>query len=170
MVNTMADLRREVAVRLRNSLHGREIDMMESVKPTLPHMLGITPVGKEHDPDNEEMTLLDTRHEFWQDYVEEVLSERTAKEKIETAVRSLKEEGTFRMTYPYGEEAEVVYVEVDDVVSEETPLSADCAECGSVTTAVPRLTNKGSTYALRVSVSCDECGFSATYDANMVRI
>ena len=67
-MNTMEDLRREVASRMRASLHGREIDMVEQVTPELPHMLGITPLNKIHDPKNEEMTLLDPQHHFWQQY------------------------------------------------------------------------------------------------------
>lgn len=169
MVNTMADLRQEVAVRMRHSLHGREIDMMENVKPTLPHMLGVTPIGKIHDPNNEEFTILDSRHRIWQDYVDDVSTQREVTEKIETAVRSLKEDGTFRMTYPYGEEAEVVYIEVDRLAQEGARLMSSCAECGAKTSAVPQLELKGSAYVLGLEISCESCGFSGVYESMMVR-
>jgi len=169
MVNTMADLRQEVASRMRHSLHGREIDMMENVKPTLPHMLGVTPIGKVHDPNNEEFTILDSRHQIWQDYVDDVKTKRQVTEKIETAIRSLKEDGTFRMTYPYGEEAEVVYIEVDELDTARLPLAPSCADCGAEANAVPSVETKGSAYVLGLEIWCDSCGFSGLYESKMVR-
>jgi hypothetical protein len=169
MVNTMADLREEVASRLRNSMHGREIDMMESVKPRVPHMLGITPLGKVHDPNNEEMTLLDTKHPFWQDYEGDVRTKNQVMEKIETAIRSLKEDNIFRMTYPYGEEAEVIYVEVDKLQPTANDMKTTCAECGSILTAQPNLSQDRGHYYLKFSIDCPDCDFSAVFEQNLVR-
>lgn len=170
MVNTMADLREEVASRLRNSLHGREIDMMETVKPRVPHMLGITPLGKIHDPENETMTLMDTRHPFWQEYEEDIETNNQVMEKIQTAIRSLKEDNIFRMTYPYGEEAEVIYVEVEKIQPSSNSMKTTCAECGAILSAQPDLIQSDGYYNLRVSVDCDKCDFSRVLEQNLQRL
>lgn len=170
MVNTMENLREEVASRLRNSMHGREIDMMESVKPRVPHMLGITPLGKIHDPKNEEMTLMDTKHPFWQEYEEDIRTKNQAMEKIETAIRSLKEDDIFRMTYPYGEEAEVIYVECEKLQATGNDMKTTCAECGAILTAQPDLVENSGYYHLRFSLDCDKCDFSRTLEQKLLRL
>jgi len=170
MVNTMADLREEVASRLRNSMHGREIDMMETVKPRVPHMLGVTPLGKIHDPDNEEMTLLDTKHPFWQEYEEDIRTKNQVMEKIETAIRSLKEDDIFRMNYPYGEEAEVIYVEVEKLQATSNDMKTTCAECGTILTAQPDLVQTNGYYHLRFSLDCDKCDFSRLLEQKLQRL
>jgi hypothetical protein len=169
MVNTMEDLRHEVASRLRNSLHGREIDMMEGVKPRLPHMLGITPLGKVHDPKNEEMTILDTSHPFWTDYEDDVRTKNKLMEKVQTAIRSLKEDDIFRMTHPYGEEADVIYVEVDKVQPTDNSMKTSCKECGTTLSADPLLNEGRGTYHLSFSLDCPECDFSGIYEQSLVR-
>lgn len=170
MVNTMADLREEVASRLRNSMHGREIDMMESVKPHVPHMLGITPLGKIHDPQNEEMTLLDTKHQFWQDYEEPVTTKNKVMEKIQTAIRSLKEDDIFRMNYPYGEEAEVIYVEVEKLHPSSNTIKTTCAECGAIISTQPDLVEQNGHYRMRFSLDCHKCDFSRMLEQNPQRL
>lgn len=160
----MADLRREVASRLRNALHGREIDIMKN-RVEVPHMLGVTPIGKIHDPQNEEMTLLDTKHQFWQDYDGDTETKSAIMEEIETAIRSLRKDDTFRMTYPYGEEAEVTYVEVDELRSKEKQTTK-CAECGENIPYSLELENLGDTaYAARFHLDCPSCDFSGTFES-----
>jgi hypothetical protein len=165
----MADLRQEVASRLRNSLHGREIDMMEGVRPELPHMLGITPLNKVHDPNNEKMTLLDTKHPFWKEYEEDVTTLGQVKQKIETAIRSLKEDGVLQMTYPYGEEAEIIYVEVDRLSNNTNNMKTACAECGNRVTTAPKLIQNNGYYYISFSIECDECGYSSKQMTNLIR-
>lgn len=167
-MNTMKDLRKEVASRLRNSLHGREIDMIEEVRPRLPHMLGITPLNKVHDPQNEEGTLLDTDHQFWQDWHKSVETKAEASRNIETAIHSLSEDGVFRMTYPYGEEAEIAYVEVDKIESDDTNiLQTSCKNCDTLVRTVPNLLQKGKHYYINVTVDCPECEFSGTFERSL---
>lgn len=160
-MNTMKDLRREVASRMRTALHGREIDMVEEIKPKTPHMLGITPLNKVHDPKNEEMTLLDPKHHFWDEYTQSVDTKATVSEAIQTAIQSLKEDDIFRMTYPYGEEAEVVYVEVDRIPDKtgNNMLQTSCKRCGHTLTAPQRLQLTSRSYYLSVSLDCPECDF-----------
>lgn len=168
MVNTMADLREEVASRLRNAMHGREIDMMKN-SIELPHMLGITPIGKVHDPTNEEMTLLDTQHPFWQDYHKDIRTGKKVKESIETAIRSLREDQTFRMTYPYGEEAEIVYVEVDKLSRQNDKIATTCADCGRTIDGDIELRSQGNGYAFCTIIDCPHCSFSGSFESQMVR-
>lgn len=169
MSNTMADLRREVSTRLRNALHGKEIDMMKGQKPELPHMLGITPLNKQHDPLNEEMTLLDISHPFWQEYEEDIATMNQLKQKIETAIRSLKEEGVLQMTYPYGEEADIIYVEVERLENESNVLQTSCTECGAPIASQLSLAEERNSYYISVSLDCDSCEFGGKYERNLVR-
>ncbi len=171
-MNTMEDLRREVASRMRASLHGREIDMVEQVTPELPHMLGITPLNKIHDPKNEEMTLLDPQHHFWQQYEEDIDTKNKAADKLHTAIHSLREDGLFTMTYPHGEEAEIVYVEVErpSIVQNTTTLQTSCNNCNRDITAHPNLLLDSGSYYLRFSLDCDECDFSRTLERGLHRV
>lgn len=165
----MADLREEVAIRLRNSLHGREIDTMENTVE-IPHMLGITPLGKIHDPNNEELTLLDPKHEFWQQYYEEVNTKHVVHKKIETAVRSLREDGTFTMTHPYGEEADITYVEVERLDRQpEQAMTTECLDCGERIDARLSVNLAGKTYLTNVDIDCPHCDFSNTYSRQLIR-
>ena len=168
-MNTMADLRREVASRLRNSLHGREIDMMEHTVE-IPHMLGVTPIGKIHDPQNEKLTLLDPQHQFWKNYDDDIRTKRAATEEIETAIRSLKKDGILRKTYPYGEEAEVVYVEVDKLADTEDRGRIECLNCEAlVPYSLSLELKKEGTYAVQTTIDCNECDFSRSYGRSLVR-
>lgn len=169
MVNTMADLREEVASRLRNNLHGKEIDMMESVPPRTPHMLGITPLGKLHDPDNERDSLMDSGHQFWQHYEEDIRTKNAVTEKIETAIRSLKEDNIFQMTYPYGEEADIIYCEVEKLHSDTNSMKTSCKDCGALLSAQPDLVEEGGHYHLSVSIDCPKCEFSGVYKQGLIR-
>lgn len=169
MVNTMADLRHEITVRMRNAIHGREIDTMNTVTPRLPHMLGITPIGKCHDPNNEEMTLLDVNHPFWDEYERDLTTSGQVKEKIETAVHSLEEDGILRVTYPHGVEAEVLYVEVDEPETRDNTMETTCKNCGSEISTELNLLQDTGHYFINVPVSCSECDFSGVYETHLQR-
>lgn len=165
-MNTMDDLRQEVATRMRNAMHGREIDMFTE-RAEVPHMLGITPLGKTHDPRNEEQSLLDPSHHFWDEYHKDVQTMNKVNEEIQTAIRSLKKDDVFRMTYPYGEEAEIVYVEVDELGRE---TDVPCLQCDSMKTDVTRkVEQSGNTYSSTLRVSCNECSFSGSFENRFVR-
>jgi hypothetical protein len=172
MVNTMADLRVMVAKRLRESIHGREIDTMKTVDPRLPHMLGVTPIGQVHAPDNESGTIMDKNHEFWEDYEYNVKTDRDVHENIETAVRSLKEDDIFRITYPYGEEAEVIYCEVDELEENENTnmnMKTSCKECGTDCYTEPSLSVLGDSYCIKVTVDCPSCNYSGEFQRKLLR-
>jgi len=172
MSNTMHDLREVVASRMRNALHGREIDMIESTKPRIPHMLGVTPLGKPHDVTNEDGTLLDPQSAFWQSYEPSVETRREVEQEIETAIRSLKESGVFRMEYPYGEDAGIVYIEVDSMTDSNNTtlgLETECKNCSSNITARPSLVLSSNSYNISVSVECPNCDFSGVYETPLVR-
>jgi len=166
----MEDLRREVATRLRNTLHGREIDMLEGVRPHIPHMLGITPLNKVHDPNNENGTLLDPKHQFWLDWHKPVDTAAEVERLVETAMQSLSEDGIFRVTYPHGKEAEIAYVEVDKLPNEEILLQTSCKECGSNISTTPNLSEDSGYYYLKFSLDCPDCDFSGLYKEKIERV
>jgi hypothetical protein len=172
---TMADLRKEVATLLRDTLHGKTVDMMQTVKPRLPHMLGYTEIGEVFDPNELDGTLLDSRHDFWDDYYETVNTRNKARNEVVTAIETLKEDGKFRMTYPYGEEGGIIYVEVDDPNQyrlQDTPEEQyiiTCQECSHTLSARPSLTLYNGYCHLKVSAECEECGFSGQYSRKLIR-
>jgi len=167
-MNSMEDLREEVAVRMRRVLHGQEIDTFKS-DVQIPHMLGITELGERHVEENEEHTLLDPSHEFWDAWHDDDVTEYIVNEKIQTAIRSLREDETLRVTYPYGTEAEIAYVEVDEI-GRNTVLdnTTDCIECGESVQSDMSVEKTGKSYAVVLSVECD-CGFSGVYETNLVK-
>lgn len=187
MVKTMENLRREVAVRMRNALHGREIDMSKEHskesgvvnKPNMSHMLGVTPLHEIHDPTHEKGTLLDPRHDFWDNYEYIIETRSHVSEKIETAIRSLQEDDIVNMTYPYGDESDTVYIEVDEdykprqhtQTSEREPdMRVQCQECGEVIRATgPSLRRVGNSYNLSVVIDCEHCEYSDVFEQGMVR-
>jgi len=168
MTNTMRDLRREVATRMRDTLHGREIDLIEGVMPRIPHMLGITPLNSVHDATKNTGTLLDPETEFWQSYEKEILTGNDVESEIEAAIRSLKESGVYRSSYPHGEEAGIIYVEVDKMNHTEM-FETVCNKCGEPVDASLSIAQTGSGYSLQMTVDCDNCGHSGLYERPMVR-
>lgn len=162
MTHTMADLRREVAQRLRDTLHGREIDTMEKGMPELPHMLGIVTIGAISTPEAEKDTLLDPQYKFWDDYYEDVNTKNGVKREIKSAMQSLKEDNIFRVTSPYGEEAGIMYVEVGDINEKPNRMVTSCTQCNEVIPTEPELNNHGSGYEISFELNCPSCDFEDT--------
>ena len=133
----MADLRRQVALRLSNSLHGRTIEDESDVE--LPHMIGVTPLDEMHEPKNEERTLLDPTFPFWDNYERDVDTLNKVQEEIEKAIRLLREDGTFTKIYPFDDE-DVVYIEVEPrgLDGRSTNSRLNCPDCGSTIAVVER--------------------------------
>ena len=160
-MNTMEDLRREVARRMKRTLDGREIDVIEQgVRPRIPHMIGVTPVGRVHDPNNEEDTLMDHNHEFWQSYAENITTKSQVDRKIQTAIESLSEDNLLRISWPQGREAEIMYVEVDIPNRSSKNLQTTCPECDSLIQTGLNLLQNNDQYNLNLLVDCDNCEYS----------
>lgn len=175
MVKTMTHLREEVAERLRETLHGKEVDMLNVVQPRIPHMLGVTPLDETHEPDKEKGTLLDPKYPFWSDYYQDVETRNAVMEETETAVKTLVEDDIVRLTYPHGREAEIIYCEVDEMSTdtnktEETAMNmkTSCRECGTTLTTQPELVQTTRHYNITVSIDCTKCDFSQVYEQPMV--
>lgn len=162
MTRTMADLRREVAQRLHETLHGREIDTMEKGMPKLPHMLGIVTIGAISTPKAIKGSILDPNHSFWDEYYKDITAPNAAEREVESAVRSLKKDNIFQITMPYGEDAGIWYCEVRDVDHPPNEMVTTCAECGSSITTQPRLTLDNGRYLLNFRLDCPECEFRDT--------
>lgn len=158
----MADLRREVAKRLRDTLHGREIDTMEKGTPELPHMLGIVTLGAITTDKAEKGTLLDPDHEFWQSYYQNVNTKNAARREIQSAMQSLKEDNIFRVSAPYGDEAGIMYVEVGDIDAKPNRMMTVCTECGASIPTEPELKHSYGRYRLEFELDCPDCDFNET--------
>lgn len=157
------DLKEVVTKRLNESVDGEEVDTLRQ-DVRIPHLLGITPLGTAHDRSNEEDTLLDPNHSFWNEYDENVSSRRDAVANIDRVLRLLRKEGTLEILYPYGEEADIVYIEVDG------DTGTECAECGSIETATRTWHEvAGNQYVYVLQVSCQECEFTGEYETLLTR-
>jgi hypothetical protein len=165
----MADLRREVAQRLRETLHGREIDTMEKGMPELPHMLGIVTIGAISTPEAISGSLLDCDHSFWDTYYEDVNTKGKVEREIESALHSLKEDEIFRVSTPYGEEAGIWYCEVGEVEEQPNRMLTVCTDCGESIPTEPELKHRHGRYTLEFKLDCPECDFSANYESNLTR-
>lgn len=117
MENRLSDLRVEVADRMREAMHGKLLDEGED-PPELPHMIGVTELDEAHQPSNEEGTILDPTHEFWNDYYKEVDTMRHTYGEVKTAIETLGKDGTFEKIYP-DPDKDKVYVRIDYPVEEE---------------------------------------------------
>lgn len=169
MTNTMADLRREVARRLRETLHGREIDTMEKGMPELPHMLGIVTIGAISTDKAIKGSLLDPDHEFWGSYYEDVNTQSGVEDEVQSAVRSLKDDNIFRVSTPYGEEAGIWYCEVGDIDESPNRMVTACTECGASIPTEPELNHHYGRYNLQFTLDCPECDFSETMGTHLTK-
>lgn len=171
---TMETLREQVGRQLRDALHGKEIDMMQPVPPRLQHMLGLLDIGEVVGPKHIDDSILDSRHEFWDDYYKEVNTRNAAKEEVISAIESLKADGLFRISYPYGEEGGIVYVEVEDpdqysmMTGKNNSIMTSCKECGHTLRTAPRLVLYNDYYHLKFSLKCGECGFTGEYRQELI--
>lgn len=160
----MDDLRREVAKRLRISLHDRTLPK----NTKLPKMLGITPHNKIHDPNNEDGTILDISHPFWEDYHKNIRTYSEVEGEVYSAIDSLKDDGIFRLT----EDGDEYYCEVD-MVKEQTnfmKLHTTCKECGADLYTSPNLDQDSGYYNLMFSMNCPNCEFSGVYETHLNRL
>jgi len=179
MENTMRDLQDVVAEHIYQTMHGREINDSRLGPVLVPHMLGITPIGKTHDEDNERDTILDPEHEFWQTYIEDVDTRALAMSKIITAIKLLKDHDTLNITYPDGVDGDIMYVEVEPPNEDIMPpafadpqppvVPAECVNCGQMATARVRLVPRMNGYNARYSVYCSACDTTGMYSVALTR-
>jgi hypothetical protein len=158
----MEDLRRVVAKKLRETLHGREIDTMKKGMPQIEHMLGIVPIGAISTKECEEGTILDPNIEFWNEYEEEVKTKGKVRSKIETAMNALSSEGTFNISWPYGKDGGIAYVEVGDVSESANSMVTECDNCGASIPTRPNLKHTIRGYKLLFDLDCPSCDFDKT--------
>lgn len=165
----MQDLRREIVSRMKKTIHGKQLDMFR-YDVELPHMVGVTPVGETHFTPNEDGTILDPRHEFWESYYTTVTTERSVRDEMEAAIRSLKADGTLKITWPYTEEAEIAYVEVNDVPELRGISQTECVECEANIDTELDVVRKHNQYYIQTTIDCPECEFSGVYVSRMQRL
>jgi hypothetical protein len=139
---------------------------MEKGMPELPHMLGIVTIGAIPTDKATKGSLLDPDHQFWETYYEDVTTKGKAQRKIESAVRSLKEDNIFQVNTPYGEDAGIWYCEVGTVDDSPNLMRTECLNCGESLSTEPNLTVQvHGKYSLNFEISCESCGFNETFGA-----
>jgi hypothetical protein len=135
---------------------------MERGMPELPHMLGIVTIGAISTDKAIKGSLLDVNHEFWESYYEDVNTQTAVKNEIESAIRSLKEDGVFRVSTPYGDDAGIWYCEVGDIDEDPNRMVTVCTECGSSIPTEPELKHSYGRYSLVFDLDCPDCDFERT--------
>lgn len=113
-MNTVKDLKKIVHAKMYETIDGRMVDQYEQGKVEIPHMLGITEMGETCLYEDYEGTILDPSHEFWDDYVEDVSTIHATEDAVEFVIHVLNESGDFNVYFPHGEEADIVYTEVEE--------------------------------------------------------
>lgn len=157
----MSDLRSVVRHRLDETLDGKEVDTADVPMPSIPQMLGIVPINSESTKEKEEGSILDHNHPFWDDYYKEIGTRAGASREVESAIRSLVDDEIVTISTPYGNNAGIWYVEVQDEESSDTRLiDVACHDCGEVVGVEPSIRQLYGQYHLSFDVDCDECGLS----------
>jgi len=167
-MNYMKDLREEVAERLRRTLDGKEVDMLKE-DVLVEHMLGVTPIGETVEMDDTNDTILDKEHDFWQSWHEDIHTGYDIRKKINSSIKSLSEEGILNIIYPYGEDADIAFVEVDWPEENDTKIRTACIRCGELNTSSLSMNAVGNSYNMTVCFECDNCGKSGVYETTMTK-
>jgi len=165
-MNYMNDLRTEVATRLRETLDGKEVDMLEE-DILVEHMLGITPIGESVTESDVEDTLLDKNATFWQRWHDSIHTEYDIRKKISSTIKSLMEDDILNILYPYGKDAEIAFIEVNWPADSTVSIQTTCNSCESTVEASLSLTPVKHSYNMVVAVTCENCGKDALYESNM---
>lgn len=93
-MNTMRELKEEVLDRLQH-LDGRYFESVSTV--SIEQMLGIIDMDEEFHHEKINGSILDSDHDFWDDYVRVVVASAEARQEVETAIRLLKDENRFEV-------------------------------------------------------------------------
>lgn len=166
----MEDLRKECAERMRETVHGEEINTDE-YNVSLAKMLGVTPFGAVHTHKAEHETILDHNHSFWQEYEEDVRTRNAVEEHVKKAIQSLIDDD---VVYKESGEDSVYFEVYIEPSPDSLPLQTECGDCGRSVDAETELLmqsgdNNRTRYTLRVEVECD-CGYSTIRESNMRKV
>jgi len=165
----MADLRREVAKRLKETLHGKEIDTIQKGMPETPHMLGIVTIGAISTDKAISGSLLDCTHEFWDSYYKDINTNGGVRQEVRSAIQSLKEDGVLEISTPYGEDAGIWYCEVGNIDESQNRMRTVCRECGSQIPTEPDLSHDYGHYRVQFTLDCPDCDFSAQFGTHLTK-
>lgn len=166
----MEDLRIEVAKRMKTALHGRQIDNY-STKIEIPQMLGIVGIDETASIEDKNGTILNADHHFWEEWHEDIISEYSVNKHVESAIRSLTADGHVSITYPYDEDSDIAYVEVDvPPQAGEPTFAAPCNGCGKTIQADVSIEGyQAENYYVEMCVDCPDCGYSGTFETQLTR-
>jgi L-fucose mutarotase/ribose pyranase (RbsD/FucU family) len=96
-----------------------------------------------------------------------VHTEYDIRKKISSTIKSLMEDDILNILYPYGEDAEIAFIEVNWPSDSSVTIHTTCSNCGDIAEASMSLTPVKNSYNLIASVSCENCGNDALYESNM---
>lgn len=158
MSKNIIPLKKFLHNRLRETIHGNEFDMVTD-KIDIEMMMGVE-YGE---------GILSVSHELWDTYPEPIETHDDIERAISMVVRTLKADGTITTTFPYGEEAEIIYCEVEKPETNDDSISVECASCDAYASAETVYVPEGNTYKLKLTVSCSFCGHNGSYQRTLIK-
>jgi hypothetical protein len=167
-MNTMQDLKFQVAQQIDETIGGHMFDLTEE-NLTVSQMIGIDPIDRETEKYKTEETILDPHHSFWESWYDGRVSQFNTFELVEAAIHLLVKDETVIITDVYEEDSDLVYVEVN--IDNKPPVytSATCDSCGNKARAKISFLPASANYMLRMELHCDNCNNDGVYTAPLVR-
>jgi len=167
-MNTMQDLKLVVAQQIDNTIGGHMFDLTNE-NITVSQMLGIDSMDRGEEAYQTKGTILDYHHEFWESWYDGRIKRFSPFELVEAAIYLLVEDETLMITDIYGEDSDLVYVEVN--IDSEPPIntSVTCESCGKNASAQINFLPASANYTLRMELQCNNCSNNGVYTAPLVK-
>jgi hypothetical protein len=167
-MNTMEDLKGVVAQQIDGTIGGHMFDLTKE-NLTVTQMIGVAEIDGDEEAYQTEGTILDPGHTFWTNWYDGRVTQFDTFELIEAAIYLLVQEQTVLITDVYGEESDLVYVEVDHTPESRVNTSVLCDTCGEPAGASVNFLPTSPNYMLQMTITCEHCGESGVYTSVMVK-
>jgi len=167
-MNTMKDLKTLIAKQIDRTIGGHMFDLT-SENLTVTQMIGVAEIDGEKEAYQTSGTILDPAHNFWENWYDGKLTQFNTFELIEAAIYLLVQEETVLITDVYGEDSDLVYVEVDYTPENHVNTSVRCDACGQSAGASVEFLPTSPNYTLQINIACEHCGDSGVYTSVLVK-
>ena len=167
-MNTMKDLKELVAQQIDDTIGGHMFDLT-SENLTVTQMIGVAEIDGEKEAYQTDGTILDSSHRFWENWYDGKVTQFSTFELIEAAIYLLVKDETLLITDVYGEDSDLVYVEVDYTPENHVNTSVRCQECGHPAGASVEFLPASPNYNLQMNITCAHCGESGVYTSVLVK-
>jgi hypothetical protein len=164
----MKDLKDLVAQQIDDTIGGHMFDLT-SENLTVTQMIGVAEIDGGKEAYQTDDTILDPEHPFWNDWYDGRVTQFNKFELVEAAVYLLVKDEILMITDVYGEDSDLVYVEVDNTPDNHVNTSVRCQECGHPAGASVEFLPTSPNYTLQMNITCAHCGESGVYTSVLVK-